>query len=62
MMKESSVAILGSILWAFAYIASAFLFRGRALGDWIEGILLAGWWVFFISYYAGRGSGRSRKS
>jgi len=61
-MKESSLGILGSILWAIAYIASAFLFKGRALGNWIEGTLLAGWWIFFISYYAGRGSGRRRKS
>ena len=56
-MKESKVAILGSILWAIAYIASAFVFRGQALGDWIEGALLAGW-VVFISLRSGRGRGQ----
>jgi hypothetical protein len=61
MMKESSVAILGSILWAIAYIASAIVFRGRALGDWIEGALLAGW-VFFIAYRAGRGRSQRKES
>ena len=59
-MKESSIAILGSILWAIAFIASAVVFRGQALGDWIEGALLAGW-VFFISYRAGRGRGRRKE-
>jgi hypothetical protein len=61
MMKESSVAILGSLLWAIAYIASAVVFRGQARGDWVEGALLAGW-IFFISYRAGRGRGQHKES
>ena len=61
MMKESSVVILGSILWAIAYIASAVVFRRQALGDWIEGALLAGW-ICFISYRAGRGRGQRTES
>jgi|GEM_PF-2799720 len=55
-MRESKVAIIGSILWAAAYIASAFVFRHRAVGDWIEGILLAGW-IVFISCRPGRRRG-----
>ena len=32
-MKESSVTMIGSILWAAAYIASAFVFRHQRRSD-----------------------------
>jgi len=51
--------LIGAILWAAAIILSATVLRGRALGDWIEGLLLAGWIVYF-SYWAGT-SGRTAK-
>jgi len=59
-VRESSVTIAGSIVWAAAYIASAFVFRHQAVGDWVEGALLAGW-IVFVSCRAGmRRSGETR--
>ena len=46
-MTAVRVMLIGALLWALAFILSAFLLRGRVLGDWIEGFLLAGWTVFF---------------
>ena len=56
-MTAHRVMLTGAVLWALAIVLSATLFRGRALGDWIEGFLLAGWIVYF-SYWAGK-SGRT---
>jgi Ca2+/Na+ antiporter len=52
-MSATRVMLIGAILWATAFILSAFILRGRALGDWIEGLLLVVWIVFF-SYWAGK--------
>ena len=57
-MTAYRVMLVGAVLWAAAFILSATVFRGRALGDWVEGLLLAGWIVFF-SYWAGK-SGRTK--
>jgi hypothetical protein len=59
-MKESSVTMIGSILWAAAYIASAFVFRHQAVGDWVEGVLLVGWIVFISCRTGMRRSGETR--
>jgi hypothetical protein len=44
--------LVGAILWALAFILSSVVLRGRVLGDWIEGLLLAGWIVFFSLWAA----------
>ncbi len=54
-LSHVKVTILGAALWAGAFIASAVLFRGRSVGDWIEGLLLAGW-IAFLPWRAARGS------
>ena len=51
-MTAVRVMLIGSILWALAFILSAVVLRGRALGDWIEGLLLAGWIIFFSCWAA----------
>ena len=58
-MTAVRVMLIGSILWALAFILSAIVLRGRALGDWIEGVLLVGW-IVFGSYWAGKAS-RTKK-
>jgi len=52
--------MIGSILWAAAYIASAFVFRHQAVGDWVEGVLLVGWIVFISCRTGMRRSGETR--
>jgi hypothetical protein len=46
-MTAVRVMLIGAVLWALAFILSAWVFRGRAVGEWIEGALLVGWIVFF---------------
>ena len=58
-MTAHRVMLTGAVLWASAIVLSATVFRGRALGDWIEGLLLASWIVYF-SYWAGK-LGRTRE-
>jgi hypothetical protein len=57
-MSAYRVMLLGAVLWAVAIILSATVLRGRVLGDWVEGFLLAAWFVYF-SYWAGK-SGRAK--
>ncbi len=52
-VSAHGVMLIGAGLWASAFILSATVFRGRVLGDWVEGLLLAGWVVYF-SYWAGK--------
>jgi len=52
-MTNKRVLIIGAILWASAFIVSAFVLRGRVLGDWIEGMFLVGW-IVFSSFWAAR--------
>ena len=58
-MTSCRVILVGAILWALAFILSAAVLRGRAIGDWIEGLLLVGWIVFYASWAAkpGRNNG-----
>jgi len=58
-MTPNRVMLIGSILWALAFILSAFVFRGRVVGDWIEGLLLVGWIVYFSMWAGKAGRGRS---
>jgi hypothetical protein len=58
-MTTTRITLLGAGAWAAAMIASAFLFKGEPLGDWIEGALLVGFKVF-ISHRAGRMAQASR--
>jgi hypothetical protein len=53
-VKESTVTILGAVIWAAAFIASAAWFKGQSRGDWIEGALLVVW-IVFVSCRAARG-------
>ena len=48
-MRTTRTLLIGSFLWALAFIVAAFVFRGRAVGTWIEGLLFVGWTVYF--YY-----------
>jgi hypothetical protein len=54
-MSAVRVLLVGTILWALAFLLSALVFRGRALGDWIEGLLLVVWIAVF-QYWAARSS------
>lgn len=54
-MSATRVMLIGAILWAAAFILSATVFRGRALGDWVEGVLLVVWIVFFSSWAGKQG-------
>lgn len=57
-MTAVRVMLIGAILWGLAFILSATVLRGRALGDWIEGVLLVGW-IAYSSYWAAR-AGRTK--
>jgi hypothetical protein len=39
-MATTKVTLLGSIAWAAVMLASAYLFKGHRLGDWIDSALL----------------------
>jgi len=58
-MTAVRVTLIGSILWALAFILSAIVLRGCALGDWIEGVLLVGW-IVFSSYWAAKAGGTKK--
>ena len=66
---STKAAVFGAIAWAVGFLLSAVVLKGDPVGDWIEGVLLAGW-IVFISLAArpaanSRGSGsnhgRSRR-
>ena len=58
---STRAAVFGTIAWAIGFLLSAVVLKGDPVGDWIEGVLLAGW-IVFVSLAArpaasGRGSG-----
>ena len=59
-MNAKRVMLIGSILWALAFILSAIVLRGRAIGDWIEGLLLVGWIIYFSLWSAKTGGSKTR--
>jgi hypothetical protein len=40
--KSRMPLILWSLVWAFALVAAAFLFKGSPASDWIEAAILVG--------------------
>ena len=40
--------IIWSLIWAFAIIATAFLFKGNPVKDWIEAALFIGAFTFWM--------------
>jgi hypothetical protein len=56
-VKAPMITLIGSALWAAAFIMSAVVFRRQPIGGWIEGILLVGW-IVFISCRNLLGGGR----
>lgn len=40
--------IVWSLVWAFALIATAFLFKGNPVKDWIEAVLFIGGLTFWL--------------
>lgn len=58
-MTARHLILVGALLWAGAFILSAALLRGRAVGDWIEGVLMVGWIVFVSIWSARPGQAKS---
>ena len=48
-MRTTRTMLIGSLVWALVFILAAYALRGRAVGTWIQGVLFAGWAVWF--YY-----------
>ena len=47
--------MIGTVAWAVGFLVSAVALKGNPIGDWIEGVLLAGWIVFVsLSSWKGR--------
>jgi len=46
--KLGTSAIVWSLVWAFAIIATAFLFKGNPAKDWIEAGLIIGALTFVV--------------
>ena len=43
---NAKVTVIGALVWAVGFLASALALKGNPVVDWIEGALLAGWFVF----------------
>ena len=48
-MSTTRTMLIGSLVWALAFLLAAYAFRGRTVGIWIQGALFVGWTVSF--YY-----------
>jgi len=46
--KLGTSPIVWSLVWAFAIIAAAFLFKGNPANDWIEAALITGALAFVV--------------
>jgi hypothetical protein len=46
--KLGTSAVVWSLVWAFAIIAAAFLFKGNPARDWIEAGLIIGALTFVV--------------
>lgn len=57
-MRTTRTMVIGSIVYALVFILSAYALRGRAVGIWIQGVLLVVWTVCF-SYWTARFPRRS---
>jgi uncharacterized membrane protein YbhN (UPF0104 family) len=45
---QGTSLLIGSLVWAFAFIATAFLFKGNSAKDWIEAGLFIGALTFLV--------------
>ena len=43
---SSKAAVIGAVVWTIGFLASAVALKGNPVGDWLEGVLLAGGIVF----------------
>jgi len=48
-MNRSDATLLGTALWAIAFIVSALLFKGDPFGDWVDGALFVGFIIYISS-------------
>jgi len=51
-MRSTRTMLIGSLVWALAFILAAYLFRARPVGTWIQGTLFIGWTVWFYYWTA----------
>jgi len=59
---SAKAAVFGAIAWAVGFLVSAVVFKGNAIGDWIEGALLAGWIVFVSLAWSAANQRKSQKT
>jgi ABC-type multidrug transport system permease subunit len=57
-MNATRTMLIGSIVWAVVFMLSAYVFRGRPVGTYIQGVLYVVWTMCF-SYWAVRLPNRS---
>ena len=57
---SAKATVIGAIAWAVGFLASAVALKGNPIGDWIEGVLLAGW-IVFVYLSARSATGREAK-
>lgn len=43
---KARATVIGAVVWAAGFLVSAVALKGNPIGDWVEGVLLAGWIVF----------------
>lgn len=53
-MTVARVLLFGSMVWAAAFILSAWVFRGSVVNLWIQGVLYVVWTMWF-SYWSIKG-------
>jgi hypothetical protein len=49
-MRQTKTMLIDSLVWAAIFVLSAYVFRGRPVGPWIQGALLVLWTTCF-SYW-----------
>ena len=54
-VSKTKVTLLGSVAWAVAMIAAAYVFKGDRLRDWVEGALYVGFTIY-LSFRVARES------
>lgn len=58
---RARATVIGAVVWAVGFFASAVALKGNPLGDWVEGALLAGW-IVFVSLAARSATRRQAES
>ena len=52
-MRKTRTMLIGSVVWVLVFVLSAYVCRGRAVGLWIQGVLLVVWAGCFSYLTAG---------